>query len=256
MTDWTLITGASEGLGREFADIAAASGRSVIVSARQKDKLEALAAELRTRHSAEAFVLPVVLWRPGEAERLWAAAADGRRIDILVNNAGLGYNGAFAGEDIGRETATLSVNAVALTVLMQEAVRHMLASGGGRIMNVASTAAFMPGPGMAVYHATKAYVLSLSEAVADELRGKPVTVTAFCPGATATNFARDAQMEGITLFKMGGLPSARSVADTGWRGMLAGRRVVVTGSMNKVFAFLPRLLPRSLVTRVAGVFLR
>lgn len=254
---WTLITGASEGLGREFARLAAAEGQALILSARQEEKLQALAAELRERHKVEVAVIPADLSRAGEAERLWDAAATGRTISILVNNAGLGRNGPFADPDgWPREEASLVVNAVALTVLMKRAAVAMTAAGQGAILNVASTAGFVPGPQMAVYHATKAYVLSLSEAVADELRSTRVTVTALCPGATQTEFFKADAAEKSNFLTRMPLPTAASVARAGWQGMKAGRRIVIPGLNNKISAFLPRLLPRSWTTRVTGILLQ
>jgi uncharacterized protein len=255
--DWALVTGASEGLGREFADLAAGAGHPVILAARQRDKLETLAQELRDRHGVEVLVIPVDLSHAAEAERLWTEATTGRRVGVLVNNAGLGRNGPFADpQGWGREWSSLQVNAVALTVLMKGAVAAMVAQGGGRVLNVASTAGFVPGPQMAVYHATKAYVLSLTEAVADELRGTPVTVTALCPGATKTEFFKaDAAESANWLTKMP-LPTARSVAEAGWRAMLAGRVIHVPGLNNKVSAFLPRVFPRKLVARITGSLLQ
>ncbi|MGB7320185.1 MAG: SDR family oxidoreductase [Albidovulum sp.] len=253
---WTLITGASEGLGVEFARIAAAEGRDLILVARQEAKLEALAAELRARHKIAVEVLATDLTNVAAVEALWRKAEMRRHIDVLVNNAGLGYNGPFTGTDFNREMASIAVNVTALTVLMKRAVTHMQAQGGGKILNVASTAAFMPGPNMAVYHATKAYVLSLTEAVAEELRDSTVTVTAHCPGPTATNFARDAKMEHIALFKSMPVPSAKRVAKSGWKAMKMGKRIRVTGLLNKLFAFAPRLSPRALTTRITGLFLK
>ena len=184
MTAYTLITGASEGLGVEFARIAANEGRNLILAARSQDKLDALAADLRS-DSVDVVVIPADLSDMEQVDRLWAEASTGREIDVLVNNAGLGYNGAFsAGQGWDRELSSIHVNMLALTRLMKLAIPHMEALPKGRILNVASVAAFTPGPNMAVYHATKAYVLSLSEAVAEELRGTTVTVTALCPGAT------------------------------------------------------------------------
>lgn len=253
---WTLITGASEGLGREFAILAAAEGRDLILAARQGAKMETLADELRKRHKIAVEVMPTDLSDSDAVELLWRRASSRRRIDTLVNNAGLGANGPFTSDDFSREDQSIRVNIMALTILMKRAVPHMLAAGGGRIMNVASTAAFMPGPRMAVYNASKAYVLSLSEAVAEELRGTKVTVTAFCPGATATNFAKSAKMEGVKLFKAMSVPGAKGVAKAGWRAMLAGRRIRVPGLMNMLFAQAPRLAPRFLVTRITGLFLK
>ncbi len=258
MTGWTLITGASEGLGREFADLAAAEGRPVILSARQTDKLEALAADLRARHGVEAVVIAADLSQAGEAERLWSTASAGREIDVLVNNAGLGRNGEFA--DLtgwARERASIEVNVTSATTLMKLAVAAMLARGEGRVLNVASAAGFLPGPYMAVYHATKAYLLSLSEAVAAELAGTAVKVTVLCPGATQTNFfAADDAEKATILTKLFPLPSARSVAVKGWAAMKEGRRIRVTGLVNWLFTFAPRVLPRRFATWLAGQFLR
>lgn len=253
---WTLITGASEGLGREFAILAAAEGRDLILAARQGPKMEALAEELRKRHKIAIEIIPTDLADSEAVELLWRRASSRRRIDILVNNAGLGAAGPFASDDPAREMASIRVNVLALTILMKRAVPHMLAAGGGQIMNVASVAAFMPGPNMAVYHATKAYALSLSEAVAEELRGKPVTITALCPGATRTQFAKAAGMEEMRLFRTVGLPSAKSVAVSGWQAMRRGKRVHVTGLLNRLVAFSPRFSPRFLVPRITGLFLK
>ncbi len=253
---YALVTGASEGLGREFAALAARSGRGVILVARQKDKIEALARDLGTAHGTDVVALPADLSRLEEAERVWAEAAADRRIEVLVNNAGLGRNGRFDDGGWPRERASIDVNLVAATYLMKQAVAHMLAMGGGKVLNVASLAAFTPGPNMAVYHATKAYLLSLSEAVAEELRGRPVTVTALCPGATRTNFFADADLEGGMLLNRLPMPTAASVAEAGWRAMIAGRTVVVPGLQNSLSAFLPRLVPRPLTARIAALLLR
>ncbi|OYX44339.1 MAG: hypothetical protein B7Z02_06205 [Rhodobacterales bacterium 32-67-9] len=253
---WTLITGASEGFGVEFAKLAAAEGRDLILVARQAAKMEALAETLRARHKIAVEVMPADLSDPATVEALWRKVALRRHVDLVVNNAGLGYNGPFAGADFDREMASIMVNVLALSILTKRAVAHMLQQGGGRILNVASTSAFMPGPNMAVYHATKAYVLSLGEAVAEELRGTPVTLTTLCPGATATNFARDAKMEHVALFKALPVPSAARVAKSGWRAMQRGRRVKVTGALNWLFSVGPRFTPRNLVPRIAAVFLK
>ncbi|MCW3782237.1 SDR family NAD(P)-dependent oxidoreductase [Defluviimonas salinarum] len=253
---WTLITGASDGLGREFARIAAAEGRDLILVARRAERLESLAQELRARHRISVEVMPADLSDPAAVDALWRRAAHRRQIEVLVNDAGFGLNGAFAETDLARELASIAVNVMALTILMKHAVGHMRSQGGGRILNVGSTAGFMPGPNMAVYHATKAYVLSLSEAVAEELRGGNVTVTALCPGATATGFQSVAQMENALLLRVLPVAEAGAVARAGWRAMQRGRRICVTGSFNRFFAAAPRLSPRALTTRIAGLFLR
>lgn len=252
MQSWTLITGASEGLGAEFARIAAAEGRNLILTARSEDKLEALAGELRDA-AGEIAILLADLNDQAQTEALWQDATDGRRIDILVNNAGLGSHDRF--DDAGawaRELASIHVNLMAASYLMKRAILHMQAHGGGRIMNLSSTGGFTPGPNMAVYCATKAYVLSLSEAVAEELRGGPVTLTALCPGATRTRFQSAAGMEGSNVMKWTHVMSARDVARTGWSGMLRGKRLVVPGLMNRLIALSPRLAPRALTAFVAG----
>lgn len=254
LNNWTLITGASEGLGAEFARIAAAEQRNLILTARSEDKLNTLANDLRTK-GVEVVVIPADLNDMTEVERLWSTAIDGRNIDVLVNNAGLGRNGGFAQDGWDRELASINVNMLALTRLMKLGVAHMSANGAGRILNVASAAAFLPGPNMAVYHATKAYVLSLSEAVAEELRASPVTVTALCPGATATSFFDAADMHDVRLLKLGMVGDARQVAQAGWNKAMRGGRIAVTGWSNKVFAFLPRISPRSWVTWITKIIM-
>lgn len=253
---WVLVTGASEGLGRAFARLAAADGHPVILAARNEARLAALAAELSAAHGVETRVIRADLAEPGAAARLWAeATAGGREIAVLVNNAGFGRHGSFGAGGAARESGSIAVNVTALTELMQAAAGHMRGRGEGRILNVASTAAFMPGPNMAVYHATKAYVLSLSLAVAEELRGTGVSVTALCPGATATRFFADAQMGETWLMRLTPVPGPVPVAAAGWRAMLAGRPVAVTGWNNRVFAFLTRLVPRPFAARLTRFFL-
>lgn len=243
---WVLITGASAGLGVEFARLAAAEGRNVILTARRAERLEALKQELmRDNHGIEIEVIPADLSQDGAAQALWDKASAGRGIDILVNNAGLGANGFFGDPDNWpRERAEIAVNVAALSALMSAAIGPMRARGHGYILNVASTAAFMPAPRMAVYHASKAYVLSLTEAVAEELSGSGVKVCALCPGPVATEFFEQGEMEDSFLLKITRPAPADAVARAGWTGMKRGRRIVVTGVSNKVFAFLPRLLPR------------
>ena len=252
MANWTLITGASEGLGVEFAHIAAKENRNVILAARSKDKLEKVAEDVRA-HGVEALVIPADLSDMAQVDRLWNEATDGRTVDVLVNNAGLAFNGAFENADgWERETSSINVNMLALTRLMKLAIPHMKELDKARILNVASIAGFAPGPGMAVYCATKAYVLSLSEAVGNELKDTNVTVTALCPGTTATNFFEDADMTEATLLKVAKPMDAKVVAELGWLESRIGKPVVVPGAMNKVVSFLPRLVPRRLTTLLNG----
>ena len=257
MAIWALVTGASEGLGHEFAILAAKDGFDVILLARQTDKLERHAQALRRAYNVAVEVMPADLDDPEQAEALWARASKKRQIGVLVNNAGLGRNGAFS--DPGgwpREAASISVNIVAATILMKRAVEHMARHGTGRVLNVASTAGFLPGPNMAVYHATKAYLLSLSEAVGSELAGTGITVTALCPGATETQFfAADNAVKASAITRLP-MPSAEMVATKGWAAMTKGQRVYVPGAINKVFAFLPRIAPRRVISFVTGQFLK
>ena len=250
---YVLITGASEGIGKAIAHRAAQDGRDLILSARSEDKLEALAGELR-QIGRDVHVVIADLNAADGAKKLWAKATQIGQIDVLVNNAGLGINGPFAETDTAREEATAQVNMIALTQLMKAGVQHMGHHGGGKILNVSSTGAFMPGPQMAVYHASKSYVLSLSEAVAQELAGSDITVTALCPGATKTEFFEDADMKDVRLLKLGLMMTAEDVAEAGWSGMMRGKRVIVPGFINKVFAVLPRFTPRGLLTWIVAQF--
>ncbi len=257
MAIWALITGASEGLGHEFAILAAKDGFDVILTARQTDKLERHAQALRRAYNVAVEVMPADLDDPEQVEALWTRASKNRQIGVLVNNAGLGRNGAFSDPNgWPREAASISVNIVAATILMKRAVAHMKAQGTGRILNVASTAGFLPGPNMAVYHATKAYLLSLSEAVGSELAGSGITVTALCPGATETQFFASDNAVKASLITRLPLPSAEMVATKGWAAMTKGRRVYVPGVINKVFAFMPRIAPRRMIAFVTGQFLQ
>src|SRR5205807_4727556 len=178
------------------------------------------------------------------------AARRGLQVDNLVNNAGFGAYGAFASTRLEDELQMLQVNVTALTHLTKLALPGMLARKRGRIMNVASTAGFQPGPLMAVYYATKAYVIMFSEAIANELKGTGVTVTCLCPGATATQFAARANMEQSRLFKLGAMRSA-DVAQAGYKGMMAGKTLVIPGLLNKTLALSVRFSPRKLVTAIS-----
>ena len=251
---WALITGASSGLGAEFARLAAAEGWNLLLAARSLPRLEALAAELSAAHGVEAQGLATDLSRPGAAARLWDEASAGREIGLLVNNAGLGAHGAFAAH-AAREAESIAVNIAAYSELLQRAAPAMAARGRGQILNVASAAGFMPGPGMAVYHASKAYALSLSQALGEELRGSGVRVTVLCPGATRTGFFDAAEVERTWLMTLLPMGRADLVAAAGWRAMGQGRAVRVTGWPNIATVYLLRILPRAFVTRILGMLL-
>ena len=237
-----IVTGASSGIGLELARLLAADGHQVVLVARSKDRLARLAEELPASRS-----LILDLSDPAAPGKL---AAEVPSADILVNNAGVGMFGPFAAADLGRTTAMIQLNIAALTELTHRYLPGMLERGTGRILNVASTAAFQPGPLMAVYYATKAYVLSFSEAVSEELRGTGVTVTALCPGPTASGFQAEAAMESSRLVAGRRLPSSAAVADVGYRAMLAGKPVAIVGIQNRLLAGSIRLTPRSVVRRV------
>jgi uncharacterized protein len=247
-----LITGASSGIGRELARLAAADGHQPVLVARDRERLGALAAELESRHGIACTVVTADLadpraprWVYDECERLGVA------VEVLVNNAGFGGWGRFVETDLARELDMVQVNVAALLQLTKLFAPAMVRRGRGRILNLASTAAFQPGPLMAVYYASKAFVLSFSEAIANELAGSGVTVTALCPGPTRSEFQKRANIDGARVVsgwvKMMG---AAEVAHEGWSGMKRGRRVVVPGALNKAGIHALRLSPRRLTTRV------
>jgi hypothetical protein len=246
---YVLITGASEGLGREFAGIFARDGYPLVLVARNKTRLDALAKELITTHRIDVRTISVDLSLPAAAEEL-KTAIDGQKIaiEILVNNAGFGVHGLFPRTDWKATEDMLNLNMITLTHLTRLFLPEMLRRGHGKILNVASTAAFQPGPFMACYFASKAYVLSFTEALAEELRGTGVTVTAFCPGPTQTQFQKRSNTENIreNAFAMKAAPAAEAA----YRGLLRSKRLVIPGFTNKLLAILVRLFPRKLVIRV------
>lgn len=253
---WTLITGASDGIGREFVLLAAAEGRDLILAARNGPRMESLAEKLRARYKIAVEVIPTDLSDPEAVELLWRRSATRRRIDVLVNNAGFGWTGEFADEGFRDDGAMINLNVMAPTLLMKRAIPHMRAAGGGRILNVASVAGFLPGPYMALYHATKSFLLTLSESVAEELRGSDVTVTVLCPGPTTSSFQKRAGLSTAAVVDSHRMASAASVARKGWRAMKRGRRVKVTGLMNWLTSQLPRFLPRVILARSLAKYLR
>ncbi|HWB67001.1 MAG TPA: SDR family oxidoreductase [Mycobacteriales bacterium] len=247
-----LVTGASSGIGLELARVLAREGHDVALVARREPELTALADELRDAHGVAAHVITADLSEPAAPEAVVKALTEaGRDVDILVNNAGFGGHGRFAETDAGHERRMIAVNVAALTELTKLLVPGMVARGRGRVLNVASTAAFQPGPFMAVYYATKAYVLSFSEALSEELSGSGVTVTALCPGAVPSGFQDAAGWsEDLPLRHAPGQKSARQVAEAAYAGMMRGRRIVVPGTLNKVGVQAVRLSPRRVVTSV------
>ena len=246
-----LVTGASGGIGYELAKLLAADGYDLTLVARSRDKLARVADELGRDYGVGARVVVSDLARPEAPREIFEELrGEAERVEVLVNNAGFGSYGLFAETDLKAELDLLQVNVVALTHLTKLFLPAMVAARRGRVMQVASTAAFQPGPLMAVYYASKAYVLSLSEALANELEGTGVTVTALCPGPTATGFvAAAAGMSESKLFD-GVVMDARAVALAGHRGMQEGKRVVIPGFRNSLIARTVGFFPRALVTKV------
>ena len=247
-----LVTGASSGIGRAFAELLGRDRYDVLLVARGEAALEELAADLRGRFGCGATVIASDLAQPGAAQALYdRIAASGAFVEVLVNNAGFATYGPFNEIALAAEREEINLNVLALTELSKLFVAPMVAQRRGRVLNVASTAAFAPGPFMAVYYATKAYVLSFSEALAVELHGSGVTVTCLCPGATATGFQARANLGRSRLIAGRTLPDAMSVARAGYDAMRKGQRLVIPGALNRVTAFTPRLFPRGAVLQVS-----
>ena len=250
MSTFTLVTGASTGIGRELATLCAAHKRNLVLVARSENKLLSLAESLRSEHGVRVEVLVQDLSEPGAAEKTKAeVAALGLDVDALINNAGFGYLGPFQQAETGNQLDMVQLNITALTHLTSLFLPDMVEKGRGRILNIASTASFQPGPFMAVYYATKAYVLSFSEALTEELRGTGVTVTALCPGVTATEFQARAKTADSGLIRLG-MQDAGFVAKVGYRAMVKGKAVAVPGLVNRFLVLLVRLSPRFAVRRV------
>jgi hypothetical protein len=247
-----LVTGASSGLGVEYAKLFAADRHDLVLVARRQDRLEALAASLRSAHGVKVSVVAADLAAaPGPARVVEEAGRLGLQIDFLVNNAGLGGSGAFADLPLERELEMIGVNITALVSLTRALLPAMVARKRGRILNVGSTAGFPPGPFMAVYYASKAFVNSFTEALWYELRGTGVTATVSCPGATATEFAGVAGNDRSLLFRLGAAPAA-TVARQGYRAMMKGKPMVVHGLRNKLTVQSLRLSPRALSRAIAA----
>ncbi len=246
-----LVTGASSGIGRELARCFAADGCRLMLVARKRQALQALGEELRAAHKTQSEVFPADLAQPGTPSRIFEhLEATGTKVDVLVNNAGFGARGPFVELPVERQLDMLQVNVTALTHLTRLLLPGMVLRRRGGVLNVASTAGFQPGPGMAVYYATKAFVLSFSDAIAEELAGSGVTVTALCPGATETNFAAAANAQTSRLFQRTAM-SAATVARIGHDAFRRGRSVVIAGFRNRLLAFSVRLGPRFVVRKIA-----
>ena len=251
-----LITGASAGIGLALAEEFAKDGTDLILVARRKKRLQEVQRDLMSRYSIRVEIIEADLSDPKAPAKIHKAAQRKKLpVDCLVNNAGFGVTGEFTSNSLRDELALLQVNVVSLVELSYHFLKDFKAKGEGRILNVASTAAFQPGPLMAGYYASKAYVLSFSEALDSELAGTPVSVTVLCPGATATEFARVAGNDKTPLFAS---PLARFtvmkasfVARKGYRALLSRRRLCIPGLYNKMLYYSGRMSPRKLVTFIA-----
>lgn len=241
-----LITGASAGIGRELAQVFAREGFSLVLTARNLERLNQLAAELRPRHDMDVRVLSQDLSQPDAAQQIFDQLRD-TPVDVLVNNAGFGSYGPFAQSDLTLQTDMMQVNMVALVQLTRLFLEPMLQRRSGRILNLASTAAFQPGPMVNVYYASKAFVYSFSYALADELDGAGITVTALCPGLTRTEFLARAHMD---LHTGWAAMDPATVAEIGYRGLMRGQRVVIPGLLNRITSFLSRRMPPRLTSAV------
>lgn len=245
-----LITGPTAGIGYELAKIFAANGYDLVLVSRNKEKLHNIATDLKQRYGTHSFVFDQDLSNPHAPWELFREIS-GREIeiDVLVNNAGFGMYGKFADLALDRMIEMIQLNILSLTQLTKLILPGMLKRGRGKILNVSSTAAFQPGPLMAVYYATKSYVLSFSEAIANELSGTGVQVSVLCPGPTRTEFQKTSGMERIFLFELT-MMSAEDVAKIAYRGLHAGKTLIIPGFVNWFFAMSAGWAPRKLVTAV------
>jgi hypothetical protein len=248
MAKTALITGASSGIGYELAKVFAKNNTNLVLVARSEKKLQEIAQELTKTHGISVEVLAKDVSVLASTQEIYSILKQkGIAVDYLVNNAGFGDFGFFTETKWEKELEMINLNMTSLTSLTKLFVSDMVARKQGKILNVASTASFQPGPLMAVYYATKAYVLSFSEAIANELSGTGVTVTALCPGPTESGFQNAAAMNDSKLVKGKKLPTSQDVAEYGYKAMMSGKVVAVHGLMNKVMAQSVRYTPRAVV---------
>lgn len=246
-----LITGASNGIGLELAKVHASKGGDLVLVARNISKLGALKIELESQYKIKVYIIGKDLAQDNAAYEVYQeTTAEKIQIDYLINNAGFGDFGMFVETDWIKELQMINLNITTLTHLTKLYLKDMVARRKGKIMNVASTAAFQSGPTMAVYYATKAFVLSFSEAIDNEVRDNGVTVTTLCPGATESGFQAAASMEESSLVKGKKLPTSKEVANYGYKAMMSGKTVAIHGLMNWIMATSVRFTPRALVVKI------
>lgn len=246
-----LITGASSGIGLELARIHASKRGDVVLVARSRDKLESIKRDLQAQYGVKAHVIAEDLADPDAADRIFAATESlGLCIDVLINNAGFGGHGKFVDRDLSSDQAMMQVNMVTLTALTHYYLKGMVSRRRGRILNISSTASFMPGPLQAVYYATKAYVTSFTQAIAEEVKEYGVTATVLCPGAVATGFVAAGDLQGVDVWK--NAKTAESVALCGYKAMERGKLVAFNECKLRVMLdWVVPLLPRSTVLKVS-----
>ncbi len=247
-----LITGASSGLGENFADIFAQKGHHLVLVARSEDKLQHLAQTLESQYKVRVTVLVQDLSQPKSAEKIYNQLKNkGIHIDILINNAGFGKIGAFIDEKLSTITEMINLNVTTLTELTALFLPAMKERNSGKILNVASIAAFQPLPNFGVYAATKAYVLNFTEALHYELKETNITVTALCPGPTHTGFAKRANAENVRFFK--NAMNSKTVAEIGYNALMNNKMHTISGLTNKLMAYSVRLFPsRRLIVNIVG----
>ena len=251
MSNTALITGASSGIGEAFARHHANQGGNLVLVARRQDALEALQQELQSKHGIQVTVIPADLSEPDSAEKIFAATeAAGITVDILINNAGFGGHGKFHQRELVKDQAMMQVNMVSLVNLTHRYLQGMVQRKHGRILNVASTAAFMPGPLQAVYYATKSFVVSFTQAIAEELSGTNVTATVLCPGAVATGFQSAGDLQGVDLWDKAKSPE--SVAECGYKAMEKGELVKINeGGLKFMIDYVLPMMPRKTLLKVS-----
>jgi len=252
MNNTALITGASNGIGLELAILHASKGGNLVLVARNKYKLDELKATLQNEYKVDVYTIGKDLSVVDSAQEVYdEIKSNNIQIDYLINNAGFGDFGMFSETDWNKEAQMIHLNITTLTQFTKLYVHDMLLRGSGKIMNVASTAAFQPGPTMAVYCATKAYVLSFTEAISNEIVGSGITATVLCPGATESGFQTAAAMEKSELFNGKKIPTSKSVAAYGYAAMLNGKTIAIHGILNNIMSRAVGFLPRALVLKTS-----
>jgi len=252
MKNTALITGASNGIGLELAKVHASKGGDLVLVARNKSKLDELKIALEKQYNISVLTIAKDLSLPNAAMEIYEETTKKDiHVDYLINNAGFGDFGMFVETDWNKELQMINLNITTLTLFTKLYLQDMVKRRSGKIMNVASTAAFQPGPTMAVYCATKAYVLSFSEAVSNEVSDKGITITSLCPGATETGFKTAAALDESKLFKDKKLPTAKEVAEYGYAAMIKGKTVAIHGMLNYILANSIRFIPRALTLKIS-----